>query len=94
MYEIPVESTEFVDVQLSSDEDLTASTVELGFAPLDAVSRPAVWLSASWAPGVSNVVRCLYVAGSLEPGEYKVWYRLTDSPESPVRPVSYEVRFI
>ena len=94
MYELPVETVEYLEVQLDTLEDLSSSTVEAGFAPMDGESRPATWITGSWDPIFPNRLRVLKPANVVPAGEYRMWYRITDNPEIPVRPSALAVRFI
>jgi len=88
--EITAGTKQFVSVLLDSVDNLTTSTVEIGFSA-DAASPPTIWVAATWPlPGI-NLVRTTVVwdTTSVTPGHYKVWVRITDNPE--ILPKSYGV---
>lgn len=63
------------------------STVELAIVPRKPTD--ADWHAAEWEgdPAAVRIARLLIGPGKLEltAGYYRVWYRLTDTPEVPVR---------
>lgn len=90
--EIPQGSIEFLAVILESPDDLTLGTVELGLSS-DAVDQPTAWLPGTWptpGPSATGEYEARTVStvntGALAKGHYKVWAKLTDSPEILPRP--------
>lgn len=81
IYEIPLESVEYLKAQVDSDDDLETGSVWLGFAVPDGITRPSTWISGSWVSAEVNQARALKVAGSPAKGEYALWIRIQDSPE-------------
>ena len=84
-------------------EDPTASTVEIGFSA-DREVEPTIWNAAAWEtseeirlPVGGTIVETPYKAtiliGSgatdLAEGLHAMWVRVTDSPEVPIRFVSF-----
>ena len=78
MIEIAAESTMFLPFTVDSPDDLSTGTVEVGYAIPDG-TRPAVWHAAVWDG--TAAFKCLYTSGTLTPGTYETWARITDSPE-------------
>lgn len=86
--EIPQGSKEYMSVVLESDSDLTLATVELGLSDETNV-QPASWLPGTWPDPGTNIARTVAPVdtANLALGFYKVWVRITDSPE--ILPRSY-----
>lgn len=80
--EIPQGSKEFVSVILTSDDDLTTATVEIGLTA-DEIEQPDEWLDAVWPTAGENIARTAqpWDTASETPGFYAVWAKVTDSPE-------------
>lgn len=74
--------------------DPTADVVYMAFIPTDQVEpEPADWNAAAWDTSGAGLleqfyVRCLVGPGGtveLDPGQYQVFVKITDSPEVPVK---------
>lgn len=83
-------TTEYLHVYVETDIDPRSGTVQFAFMQDD--SEPAVsdWTSGSWDSSVASSpykARCLVGTGgkTLNVGNYKVWVKISDSPEIPVR---------
>lgn len=85
-------STEFLVVEVTASETLSAQPVEIS------VDNQQTWLTGAWIgdPGTTRSARVLLTSGSNMPtaGERPAFVRLTDSPEVPVFATSGTVRFI
>lgn len=89
-------SKEFVKVSVrvvknGVDIDPTADTVEMAFTT-GSEPQSGDWKAATWetAEGPVYFARCLVGPGGtiqLTDGSYKVWVKVADSPEVPVRDV-------
>ena len=90
-------SKEYVKVRISAREDgvvvnPTADTVEMAFTSAEAEPTSPDWKAAEWETNTSTDpdtywARCLVGPGgtvALTDGTYRVWVRITDSPEIPV----------
>jgi len=91
-------SKEYVRVRMSARNNgavvnPTADTVEMAFTLNDAEPTSPDWKSASWETDANTepdtyYARCLVGPGgtvTLADGTYRVWVRVTDSPEIPVK---------
>lgn len=99
MLSIDRDSREFVGAEVTSlvhgrPYDPTGDLVEFAFTTLDG-ERPTDWYAGAWDAPVSGAssyrAQVLVGAGgsgpALDPGTYRMWVRVTDSPERPVIPV-------
>lgn len=75
-------SVQWLDVQFDSDRDLTAGTVEVGFAA-PGPTPPTVWTAATWT-SVRNRAAYLLDSTTLTVGPHTVWARVVDAPEQAV----------
>ncbi len=87
----------YVHVPITADRDPTGDTVEMAFSPAYA-DEPTSFVTASWtgpatppvpgvAPSYQADARCLVGPGgdvTLPLGSYRVWTKITDTPEIPV----------
>ena len=91
-------SKEYVRVRVSAREDgvvvnPTADTVEMAFTLLDAAPVGGDWKTAEWETDATTnpdtyYARCLVGPGgtvTLAAGTYRIWVRVTDAPEVPVK---------
>ena len=88
-------STEYVQVQVTFTVDgasvsPTGDTVQMAFMQGGAIPATSDWHTASWhTTGASYFAQCLVGPAnggiSLNPGNYSIWLKVTDSPEIPVR---------
>lgn len=85
--EIPRGSIEFFTVEFDSPDDLTLGTVQIGLSPVPLV-QPGSYQNAVWVAGAGNVARTSVPidTSTLLTGYYRVWAKLTDSPEIVPRP--------
>lgn len=87
---LSVLSTEYVEVPITAPDNPTADTVQMAFILNGASPGSGDWKSAIWTT-VNGVYYacCLVGPGSggvvLAVGSYKVWVKITDNPEVPVR---------
>lgn len=92
MLTISSDSVEYIEVTVSTsdNDDPTVDPVEFAFeAPSDGNPDAADWGAGSWkAGGPPYVARALVGAApfDLAEGIYKVWIRISGSPEVPVLP--------
>ena len=85
--ELPLGTREYVNVSVSSLEDLTGLTVELAFVPEG--NPPTGWSPATWVSGETNLARILVVEPSagiagaveLDAGYFDIWARITNGDE-------------
>lgn len=79
------DSVEYVKVPVTPPAGIDITAQPVSIAVTDAAARPvaADWKTASWD---GNVAKTLIGPGvlALAPGSYKVWVKVTDSPEVPV----------
>lgn len=80
------DSVEYLKVPITAPADVTLGTQTVEMAVLSPETRPIEddWNTAEWAD--STTARLLLGPGALPlaAGTYKVWLRLTDTPEVPV----------
>lgn len=96
MAEMSTLSLEFVKVQVTFREngvlqDPTADTVEMAFVQPGSSPGAPDWKPATWetAVGPRYLARTLVGPGgtvTLTADTYRVWVRVTDNPEIPVKP--------
>ena len=87
-------STEYVQVQVTFTVDgvsanPTGDAVQMAFMQGGAIPANTDWHSATWhTSGSTYFAQCLVGPAnggiSLNPGNYNVWLKVTDSPEIPV----------
>ena len=79
------DSVEYVKVPVTAPDGSDLSTQAVSIAVIDATARPVTgdWKTGSWD---GNTAKVLIGPGALPlaPGNYKVWVKVTDSPEVPV----------
>lgn len=79
------DSVEYVKVPVTAPADISITSQPVSIAVVDVAARPAPgdWKTASWD---GNTAKTLIGPGvlPLSPGTYKVWVKVTDSPEVPV----------
>jgi hypothetical protein len=80
--EWPHGTKEFVTVDVESIDDLTSSTVELGWTT-DIDDPPMTWVMAGWPSAGINAARTSapWDTALVDAGHWFVWIRITDSPE-------------
>lgn len=91
-------SKEYVRVRVTAREDgavvnPTADTVEMAFTASEAEPSGGDWKTAEWETDANTepdtyYARCLVGPGgtvALTDGTYRVWVKITDSPEIPVK---------
>ncbi|HEY9371461.1 hypothetical protein [Streptomyces sp.] len=90
----PAITLEYFGVEITTSSVLDAQPVHLAFVDMDTASSPVSgdWKVAAWVgtAGTTRTARVLLGpagAVTLAPGKYMVWYKVTDSPEIPARPV-------
>lgn len=90
--EIPAQSVEYLHGPISASVTLDTQTVDVAFLTKaeDAPDDKTSWSTAAWEgdAGKQRTWRLLIGPGTnnpLGPGTYKVWSRVKDSPEKPVR---------
>ena len=90
--QIYANSTEYADITVTGDHDLSLDTIEIFIASSRVRSLPAdtVWLNPDRiSHPTTDQVRAELLVGpeggtlTLAPGQYRVWAKLTDSPEVP-----------
>jgi hypothetical protein len=93
--ERPAISLEYFEIAITAAVTLTAQPVEFAFVP-DGDDGPADddWTAATWIgdAGLTRAARLLLGPGgdvTLAVGGYVPWYRVTDDPEIPARPVGW-----
>lgn len=100
--QISTASLEYVRVQVSAREagaavDPTGSTVTMAFLLTDTAPVSGDWKTASWDTDATTTpdtyrAQCLVGSGgavTLTAGTYRVWLKITDSPETPIKPAGY-----
>jgi hypothetical protein len=85
--EIPQGSVEFLTIEFDSPDDLTLGSVQLGLSTVIG-DPPNAWLTGTWPTPGENVARTSVPVdfATISLGTYRVWAKLTDSPEIPERP--------
>lgn len=80
--EVSQGAQEFIVVQFDTEDDLTSATVEIGLSA-DPVAQPTAWLPAGWPTLHVNTARtsAVWNTTAVDPGYYKIWARVTDTPE-------------
>lgn len=75
-------SVEYLYADIRTDRVLDTQPVAFAFTT---AANPSSWISGSWvgSPGEFRSARVL-MDGSLTPGLYNVFARITDNPEAPV----------
>lgn len=89
-------STEYVRVRVSATKNgiayvPTSDTVAMAFVTPGSTPASGDWKTASWeTAGSVYYAICLVGPGgnALAAGTYKVWVKVTDSPEVPARPTA------
>lgn len=80
MTTIPRESREFLPLTVTDTTSGTPVTAGIEYALTQGADRPTAWTPAEVRDGTAGVV----TAGTLEPGRYTVWVRITTTTDSPV----------
>lgn len=79
------DSVEYVKVPVTTPAGVTITSQPVSIAVVADTARPVTgdWKTATWN---GNVAQTLVGPGvlALTPGNYKVWVKVTDSPEVPV----------
>lgn len=75
MSEFARESVEFQGVRVRVDGQEVTVGVELCIIP--AGDRPTVWLTPTVVDGKQGIM-----VQNLQPGQYRIWYRITSTPET------------
>lgn len=85
--EIPQGSVEFLTIEFDSPDDLTLGTVQIGLSSVVG-DPPTAWLAATWPVTGENTARTATPVdfSVIAVGTYRVWGKLTDSPEIMTRP--------
>jgi hypothetical protein len=92
---IEIDSLQYVKVPVSAvvdgdAYDPTADTVKMAFTARFTNPVSGDWKSAVWeTSGTRYYAKCLVGPGgtvALTAGSYKVWVKVTDSPEAPILP--------
>ena len=80
--EMPVGSIEYLYVDLRTDRVLDAQAVSVS---LSQTNEPSSWQPATWVgeAGKFRSARIL-LDGTLAPGSYRVFAKITDMPEAPI----------
>lgn len=83
-------STEYLHVYVETDVDPRNDSVQFAFMSTDSEPSTGDWVSGSWDSSVAASpykARCLVGTGgkALGVGNYRVWVKISDSPEIPVR---------
>ena len=75
-------SIEYIYAELSADRMLDDQAISMA---VTTAASPGSWVAASWVgePGFYREARIL-LDGSLTPGRYNVFARISDQPEAPI----------
>lgn len=88
-------STEYLQVPVQAQVNglpfnPTSDVVQMAFVPIGSVNYPVTWFTGSWSTTAQGnyLAQCLIGPANggvvLTPGTYKIWVKITDSPEVPV----------
>lgn len=75
----PRESVEFVPVLVTLDNNTITNGIEFSVTLPSARPTDSSWFAATLLAGETG-----FLTGTYTPGTWKVWARVTDSPEIPV----------
>ena len=89
-------STEYIGATIreTGGLDITAPAVELAYMATEAEPANGDWQAATWLDAVGPIRRAGVLVGpggstQLAAGDWRVWYRFTDTPEIPARPAGW-----
>lgn len=80
---------EYIRSSVTASVTLDAQVVEMQLTAKTPTGSPpqtpVSWQAAAWVGAAGTTRTCRSLFGPLNPGQYDLWVRVTDTPEVPVR---------